>query len=62
MTLFDLTQRAEYIFIVAGVDADGTEGELSNSSSSVITEREYQSNSNILIYAAAYMYFCEYTC
>ena len=49
ITLSDLTQGAEYSFRVAGVDAEGIVGECSNSSSSVILDSEYQSNSHMLI-------------
>ena len=40
MTVSDLTQGAEYSFTVAGVDAEGREGESSNSSSSVMLDSE----------------------
>ena len=38
ITLSDFTQGAEYFFTVAGVDAEGREGEVSNSSSSVMLD------------------------
>ena len=40
MTVSNLTQGAEYSFTVAGIDAEGREGERSNSSSSGILESE----------------------
>ena len=49
MTVSDLTQGAEYSFTVAGVDAEGREGENSNSSTIVKLDSEYQSKSNIPI-------------
>ena len=49
MTVSDLTQGAEYFFTVAGVDAEGREGESSDSSSSVMLDSEFQSNSYVLI-------------
>ena len=40
MTVSDLTQGEDYFFTVAGVDAEGREGESSNSSSSVMLDSE----------------------
>ena len=47
MTVSDLTEGAEYYFKVAGVDAEGRVGGISNSSSSVMIDSEYQSKSNM---------------
>ena len=41
MTVTDLTQGAEYSFTVAGMDAGGRVGDISNSSNSVKLDSEY---------------------
>ena len=50
MTVSNLTKGAEYSFTVAGVDAEGREGESSNSSSSFMLDSEWQPNSNLQIH------------
>ena len=60
MTVSDLTQGAEHLFTVAGIDVGGRVGESSNSSTIVKLDSECQSKWSVPINGLSAL--CEYVC